>query len=286
MRYAIIIVVFLILMSTACSDKTKTESDEAVLARVGDEVLTYSDIVYQIPADLRANLSDEDLQDAVETWINTEVLYREAVKMGLDKEPDVQAMIKWGIKETVAKKLIDSELSSDVATSSAEIDSIYQRQKDRLKVDKDRYRASHILLDDYQTAMAVYKRLEEGSDFGSLAMDYSVDRQSAKSGGDIGYFSEDQVESPFALAVKGLEKGEYSKPVETSYGFHIIKLTDKMNAGTKLDSLQAMKMIENQLKAGQKAVSFQNLVDSLRAESDIETFPLPGPEKRILQDGQ
>ncbi len=285
MRYGIVLMAILIAGSMFCSDEGERE-DDVVLARVNDEVLTYNDIIFQIPPDLRESLTEEDLRELVETWINTEVLYQSAVKRGLDKEPDVEAMIKWGIKETVAKKLFDSELPSQDDLSPAEIDSIYQLQKDSFKAEQDRFRASHILLDDYETAMAVYNRLKKGSGFESLAMDYSRDRLTAKLGGDIGYFTADQVELPFAEAVKGLKEGDYSKPVRTSYGFHIIKLTETVTAGTLLDSLEATKMIENQLLAGRRAAGFQKIVDSLRAGADIEIFPLPGPEKRTLQDGK
>lgn len=285
MKCGIVVIAILVIGSVVYCDKTE-QDDKVVLARVNNEVLTYEDIIYQIPPDLRVNLTDENLQEAVETWINTEVLYQRAVERGLDKEPDVEAMIKWGIKETVAKKLIDSEISSKISLSPGEIDSIYLMQKDRLKMEQDRFRASHILLEDYETAIAIYNRLKKGSNFESLAVDYSKDRLSAKSGGDIGYFAADQVELPFAEAVKGLKEGAYSKPVKTSYGFHIIMLTEWIKAGTRLDSLEARKMIENQLLAGRHAESFQKTVDSLRTESDIEIFPLPGPEKRMLQDGQ
>lgn len=285
MRYGIVLIAVLMTGAVVCSDKGGRE-DDIVLARVNDEVLTYNDIIYQIPPDLRKNLTDEDLRELVETWINTEVLYQSAVNKGLDKEPDVQAMIKWGIKETVAKKLFDSEFSSEFEISPDEINSIYQLQKDSLQVKQDRFRASHILLDDYETAMAVFNRLKKGSSFDNLALDYSIDRQSAKSGGDIGYFSADQVESPFAEAVKGLKEGEYSKPVRTSYGFHIIMLTERVTAGTPMDSLEAKKMIENRILAGRRAEGFQKFVESLRADSHIEIFPLPEPEKRLLQDGK
>jgi peptidyl-prolyl cis-trans isomerase C len=285
MKYLTAVISLLVLISSVCSDNTGSD-DEDVLARVNDEVLTYQDIMYQIPPDLRGDVTDEYLSDAVETWINTEVLYQKAVERGLDKEPDVKAMIKWGIKETVAKKLIDLELSSGIAPSSSKIDSIYNAQKNSFKAQQDRFRASHILLGDYETAMAVYNRLKKGSEFENLAMDYSIDRQSAKSGGDLGYFTADQVEPTFAESVKGLKIGSYSKPVKTSYGYHIIKLTGRTEAGTSLDSLEARKMIEDRLMAGKQAESFQKLIDSLRTRADIEVFPLPGSEKRALQNGQ
>ena len=287
MKNGIILTAGMILALIVCSENGKQESQTGnILARVNNEVLTYEDIIYQIPPELRANMTDEDLLDAVDTWINTEVLYQRAVAEGLDEEPDVKAMIRWGIKETVAKKLIDKEISSNIEVPSSDIEEIYRAQKDKLKVEKDRFRASHILLDDYETAMAIYNRLKNGSKFEDLVNDYSRDRQSAVRGGDLGYFTADQVEASFAQAVNNLKEGSISKPVKTSYGFHIIKLTERVRAGSDLDSLEAKGRIRNQLLTTKQAEMLRSTIDSLRNEANIETYPLPGPEKRITQDGQ
>lgn len=287
MRKGIIPAAFTVLIFIVCSDdKAPEHESENILARVNQEVLTYEDIIYQIPPELRSNMTDEYLLEAVETWINTEVVYQKAVEMGLDDEPDVKAAIKWGIKETVAKKYIDQEISSKISISPSEVDSIYQMQKNNYKLEQDRFRASHILLGDYETAMAVYNRLKTGSGFGELVADYSIDRQSAGRGGDIGYFTANQVEEPFAETVKKLKEGSFSKPVRTSYGFHIIMLTERIKAGSELDSFEVKSRIQNQLLAGNEATRFNRVIDSLRTRADIETYPLPGPDNRILQDGQ
>jgi len=283
MKIGMVIITAALLLAIACADKTD-QDERTVLARVNDEILTYEDIIYQIPPQLRENMTDEYLMEAVETWINTEVVYQSAVEMGLDKKPDVQAMIKWGVKETVAKKLIDSELSSRIEISTVEIDSIYLTQKDRLKLEKDRFRASHILLDDYETAMAIYNRLGKGSNFEDLALDYSRDRESALMGGDLGLFTVDQVEPSFAEALKELKEGSFSKPVKTIYGYHIIKLTERIKAGSELDSLEARRMVENRLLAGKQAQEFQKIIESLKADATIEIFPLPAPDKRVLKE--
>jgi hypothetical protein len=306
MRKGIIPAAFAVLIFIVCSDhKAPEQESENILARVNQEVLTYEDIIYQIPPELRPNMTDDYLLEAVETWINTEVVYQKAVEMGLDDEPDVKAAIKWGIKETVAKKYIDQEISSKISISPSEVDSIYQMQKNNYKLEQDRFRASHILLGDYETAMAVYNRLKTGSGFGELVAamavynrlktgsgfgelvaDYSIDRQSAGRGGDIGYFTANQVEEPFAETVKKLKEGSFSKPVRTSYGFHIIMLTERIKAGSELDSFEVKSRIQNQLLAGNEATRFNRVIDSLRTRADIETYPLPGPDNRILQDGQ
>jgi foldase protein PrsA len=78
-----------------------------------------------------------------------------------------------------------------------------------------------------ETAKEVITKLDEGKDFAELAKEYSKD-SSASNGGDIGYFNDGDNEEEFFNAAKKLKVGEYTKePVETKYGYHIIKLTDQ-----------------------------------------------------------
>ncbi len=97
-------------------------------------------------------------------------------------------------------------------------------------------RASHILvkyikkdgkIDTAATlakAEEIYNKLKGGADFALLAKEYSDDKTSAKNGGDLGYFQRRQMVKPFDEAVFKLQPGEISKPVQTRFGFHIIKV--------------------------------------------------------------
>ncbi len=95
-------------------------------------------------------------------------------------------------------------------------------------------KASHILInsnDNKDSAKAeadkIYKRAKKGEDFAILAMQYSKDPGSGKRGGDLGYFGKGQMVKPFEEAAFGAEIGEITKPVESRFGFHIIKVVDK-----------------------------------------------------------
>lgn len=285
MKNILLILPALVMATLVCSGEPE-KTQGTVLARVNDDVLTYEDLMNQIPPDMQGGISDSDLLDIINDWINTEVLYQRSVVEGYDMKPDVQALLKSKQREIVARKLVDSDITPKINVSTQLVDSIYQSRKGTYKVGEDKYRVSHILLGDYASAEAIYKRLEKGSDFVQMAIDYSQDRQSAPSGGDIGYFSPSQVEKPIADAVKNLKVGEFSKPVRTSYGYHIMMLTDKQKAGSDMDSLEAKKMIHDRIFAQMHAAEFQRVVDSLRTAADIEIYPLPGARQDTTQDGQ
>lgn len=257
---------------TACADDE--DSGKTVLARVNDEVLTMEELSYQIPAEFRNQLDAAGYAEVVENWINTEIIYQRAVERGLDEDPEVEAIVKAGTREAVARKFIDNELSSKVEVPPSSVDSIYHSRKETYMLDKSRFRASHILLSNRDDADAIYARLQKGDDFSKLAQDYSVDRQSAEIGGDIGFFNVDNIDPALADAVVGLDVGSYSKPVKTDYGFHIFLLTEKEEAGAQLDSLEAKRRIFENLYTERHAHAFQTMLDDLKSSADIERFPI------------
>lgn len=84
------------------------------------------------------------------------------------------------------------------------------------------YRVLHILLPDADDAMEIRHMIVNGEDFKELAKEYS-ECESALKGGDLGLVQFGQMEAEFEKAVSKLSPGEISSPVETKYGFHIIK---------------------------------------------------------------
>lgn len=90
---------------------------------------------------------------------------------------------------------------------------------------KDKYEASHILLEKEETAKALIAKLATGADFAELAKKNSVDTVSGEQGGKLGSFTADEMVPAFSEALKTMKAGETSQqPVKSSFGFHIIHL--------------------------------------------------------------
>lgn len=85
-------------------------------------------------------------------------------------------------------------------------------------------RASHILVKERGLAEQILKRIRSGSDFASLAREFSTCPSKSK-GGDLGWFSQGQMVPPFEQACMRLSVGAVSQVVPTQFGFHIIKKT-------------------------------------------------------------
>ena len=87
-------------------------------------------------------------------------------------------------------------------------------------------RASHILVQTEEEAKDLLAKIKEGADFGELAKEHSL-CPSKRDGGDLSFFGRGMMVKPFEDAAFDLEVGQVSEPVETQFGWHLIKLTDK-----------------------------------------------------------
>ncbi len=88
----------------------------------------------------------------------------------------------------------------------------------------DKIKCSHILVKKQSEAILILERLQKGESFTNLAKKQSIDKGSAKKGGDLGLFGRGMMVKPFEDAAFKLDKGEVtSEPIKTQFGYHIIK---------------------------------------------------------------
>ncbi|MBD3107438.1 peptidylprolyl isomerase [Bacillus sp. AGMB 02131] len=119
-------------------------------------------------------------------------------------------------------------MSPDIEVTEEEMEKYFEENKDDF-AQAEEVRASHILVEDKETAQEVLEKINAGEDFAELAAEYSTDT-SAKEGGDLGFFGTGKMVEAFEKAAWALDIDEVSDIVETEYGFHIIKVTDKQEA--------------------------------------------------------
>ena len=133
-------------------------------------------------------------------------------------------------KESVVQNLkVTKILEPSIEITDDEIKTYFDENKSSLDT-PEQVQASHILVEDEDTAKEVKKKLDEGGDFADLAKEYSTDTATKDNGGDLGYFSSGQMVEEFEKVAFDMKAGEISDPVKTDYGYHIIKVTDKKEA--------------------------------------------------------
>lgn len=135
--------------------------------------------------------------------------------------------------------------------------------------------ARHILVEDEATGNEVLSKIEAGEDFSELATAYSKDPGSAASGGSLGYFAKGVMVPEFENAAFALNIGEVSGLVQTSYGYHIIKLEDKQTINQLIELGEDEAVINDfkqQVKDGLYTEFYQSKVTELESAATIETF--------------
>lgn len=215
----------------------------------------------------------------------------ENIKKGFGSEEEFQKVLKErgidikSLKEDIKKGIyINAYLEKNVFSKMSpvtedQIKQEYEANKDKLNV-PDEVKASHILIkvgekatpEEKQKAKekidALRARLMSGEDFAKLAKENSEDG-SAVNGGDLRFFRKGEMVKPFEDAAFGLEKDQISPVVETQFGYHIIKTTDKKAAHT-LAYEEVSKDIENFLINKNKRDQVNKTVEGLKKGAKID----------------
>jgi parvulin-like peptidyl-prolyl isomerase len=275
MKVKIFIVLFLSLVFAGrCSN---AQQEGRVLAEVNGSKLTYEFLMDQFPEEYQASITKDQLGRAVEAWIETELIYQEALKQNVDKEKRVKNIIQQKSKDIIAARFIDLSVTMDDIGVGANVDSIYAANQDLFTAQEPMYRLSHIILASKGGADAVYKRLLSGDDFNALVRDYSEDEQSRKNNGEIGLLAESGLEPNLMEALREAQEGGYTKPIQSQSGYyHIFWVKEKIASGTllKLDDIRE-EIIES-IKADNQQTAYTEMLNRLMDAADIKRNSLDG----------
>lgn len=126
---------------------------------------------------------------------------------------------------------IEKLMQKDIKVSEKEVKSYFEENKDNFN-QQEQVKASHILVEEKETAEKVLQKINAGEDFADLAKEYSTDSGTAADGGDLGYIQKGQMVEEFEKAAFALKPNETSDIVKSDYGYHIIQVTDKKEAKT------------------------------------------------------
>jgi len=148
--------------------------------------------------------------------------------------------------------------------------------------------ASHILVETEEEALEIIDELDDGADFAELAKEYSIDPGTAEDGGDVGFFSLGQLVGEFTEAAYSMEIDEVSEPVESDYGYHIIKVTDRRDVddvGSLEDNYDFIlqTLIETRMTQDEANDKLNKLIEDADIEVKIDQFEnLLDPEEEDI----
>lgn len=175
------------------------------------------------------------------------------------------------VKNNIKMNLgIEALMEPYIEISEDEISQYFVQNKEEFDI-PEQVSASHILVETKDEADDIYKQLNDGEDFAKLAMEHSTDLSNAEQGGTLGFFGKGQMVAPFEEAAFNMEIGEISQPVETTFGFHIIKVEDKKEATeAKLEDVK--EEITDSLKKEKMNATYSQWYEDIQEKYEIKNY--------------
>jgi peptidyl-prolyl cis-trans isomerase C len=247
-------------------------AESKVLAKVDGVEITEEDVriaAEGLGPDLPPVGNAQREKVVVDFLIDLNVLSAAAEKAKIAEQPDFEKRMKIASQRTLMERFMFSEgaKNTDDASLAASYEEYAKAQPKQTEV-----RARHILVKTEDEAKIVEARIKAGEDFAKLAGELSSDPESAKEGGDLGFFTKDRMVPEFGEAAFALEPGQVSGIVKSQFGFHIIKLEEKRPVpGPTFDQ------VKEQWKQYVIRRAQQELVLRLRQSAKIERFDTPPP---------
>lgn len=269
LRILSIIAASFLMIVTACSP----EQSNILVAEFNNEPVTMGEFeaAYAKNAGGFEEAKDDSLtqlKSFLDLYVNYRMKLRDAAVRGYDNNPDLVNELndykkRVGVSFIKEKEIVEPALKN-----------FYDKRNVEMRVSHIMIRAGERSKEDARViAQNVLDTLKNGGDFAALAKKYSEDQFSKDDGGDIYYITAGQIIPEFENAIYATDSGKvYPEPVETNYGYHIVKVTDK---GQRTDQVHARHILidfkdENgvidSVKAREEA---QKILDSLRAGSDF-----------------
>jgi peptidyl-prolyl cis-trans isomerase C len=211
-----------------------------------------------------ADLSPQQRNKALDNLIGGRLVADEAIKDGLDKDPDTAYILQL-TRFQVLEQAVEQRYLKDRKPTEQELRAEYETQLAAMP--KTEYHARHILVKDEATAEQIIAKLDKGEKFDVLAKANSID-PSKNNGGDLGWFVTSRMVPAFAGAVVALKPGEYThRPVQTQYGWHVIQLLD-----TRDVTPPPFDQVRQRLEESVQAKKFRDHIEELMREAKIQKF--------------
>jgi peptidyl-prolyl cis-trans isomerase C len=255
--------VLLLLAATIAFVPFAGAAEDDVVARVNGAEIKQSDLDFaasEVGPRLGTIRPEDRRRVLLQFVIENELMAGAGDEENLDETDTFPARVKYHTRRALRDAFYDAEITGGVSEDDAK--KIYD-EKIATMTPEQEVHARHILVETKEEAEEIAKRLKDGEDFAKLADEKSKDANAE--GGDLGFFTRGQMLKPFEDAAFALDVGEISEPVQTQFGWHIIKVEEKRDQ--KLPTFDEVKEAIMAQLVQQKA---QVVVTGLRDKAEIE----------------
>jgi peptidyl-prolyl cis-trans isomerase C len=272
-RLALAILLPLLAAVAGCSpsptQKAATQATEAkgsgpVVAKVNGVEIRESDL--SLADEIGQNLppmSPDAKREYLITYLTDMNLIAQAAQAKkIDETDEFKRQLAYLRNKMLMESLMQAEAKA--ALSDAALHKVYDDATKQMGGEEE-VRARHILVETEDEAKIIRAELEKGADFAELAKQKSKDTGAAAEGGDLGYFTKDQMVPEFAEVAFKLDKGAISDPVKSPFGWHIIQVEDK-----RIKPVPEFDKVKSQLETYVMRKAQADYVAKLRADAKIE----------------
>jgi len=204
-----------------------SQAQDKVVAKVNGKTLTEGDMKLadaEIGSDL-GNLPEPTRRRVLVEYLIENQLFADAAEGAkLGSGPTFDERMQYWRRKALRDTYFDTTIRRSVQDGDAK--KLYDAQLSGLKTEEE-VRARHILVESELQAKEIFEKIGHGGDFAQLAKEFSKDPGTKDEGGDLGYFGRGQMVPQFEEAAFKLKKGDVSLPVQSQFGWHLIKVEDR-----------------------------------------------------------
>ena len=246
-----------------------------VVARVNAHEITVGHmiaIMERLPEQYQT-LADEQLYSGILDQLIDQAIIADTVsKMAETDSKRVQLILENERLALLSKNAVDALAEEGV--DEAAVQDLYDAQYGNTDPQVE-YNASHILVETAEAAQEAITAITDGAEFADVAKEKSTG-PSGPNGGELGWFGEGVMVPEFQAAVMGMEAGAVSEPVQTQFGWHVIKLNEVRDVPPP-----ALEEVRAELEEGLLRQKIETTIDGMRAEATIERVEIAIPASSV-----
>lgn len=242
------------------AEKKTDVTADTVVATVNDAKITLGHVLaarQSLPPQYQGLADDQLFEGIVTQMVQQELLKQSAGDLDMGLKLQLENEERVIVAGSVLEGIAEAAVSEDVLKAA------YDAKFADFEPSRE-YRAAHILVESEDEAKEIIKLLDEGADFADLAKEKSTG-PSGPNGGDLGWFGKGMMVAPFEEAVVMLEEGKVSEPVETQFGWHVIKLFE-----TRFAEVPSLEDVQDELSAEIQDEAIRKTIEELEAKGKVE----------------
>jgi len=268
---------FIVPAASGCSRNSSSEApasaSDPVIARVNGVDITQGDLALaeeDMGADMQATSPEAKRENLISYLADIIMVTQAADKKNLGDNPDFKRRLAF----LRNKLLMGYELQREAKTALTD-EALHQTYDEAVRsmAGQEEVHARHILVEDENEAKSLLEQLKSGADFAALAKEKSKDPGAAE-GGDLGYFTKDQMVPEFADVAFKMYPGQLSNPVKTQFGWHVIKVEDR-----RTKQPPEFDKVKDQIEAYLARKAQTDFITKLRQSAKVERLDKAAEQK-------